>query len=287
MKYRTIGKSGIEVSEISFGAWTIALDWGGKKIDDDQGIRMLKRAFDLGINFYETADVYGNGKSEKLLAQAFKDMRGEVVYSTKRGYDMNNSIQLGQNELPQRHDTEYLQFALKRSLERLQTDFVDIYSLHNPKMDIIQNDELFGDLDDLVRIGTIKSHGIALGPGIGWRGEGLIAIAHRNNSCLQTVYNIIEQYPGRDLMKAASILHNDVGILVRVPDASGLLTGKVNSNTSFSNNDHRRFRSREFIMEAIQKIENLKPLASDKGWSITELAVKFILSQQEISVPIY
>lgn len=281
MKYRTLGKSGIKVSEIGFGAWTIGLDWWGK-IEDDQAIKMLKRAYDLGINFYETADMYGKGRSEKLLGMAFKDMRNEVVYSTKWGYDMYNTQQIGHSELPQKHDPEFLQFALKQSLDRLQTDFVDVYSLHNPKMSAIKNDALFAELDSLVEKGVIKSHGAALGPAIGWKEEGLMAIDNRNITCLQTVYNILEQDPGRDFIRAAA--QKNVGIMVRVPDASGLLTGKVTANTTFDKNDHRSFRKREFILEAMQKIDNMKPIASGKGWNITELAIKFILSQPEISV---
>jgi aryl-alcohol dehydrogenase-like predicted oxidoreductase len=282
MKYRTLGKCGIKISEIGFGAWTIGLDWWGKKIDDDEAIHMLKRAYDLGINFYETADMYGKGKSEKLLGQAFKDMRNDIVYSTKWGYDMYSAEQVGHSELPQKHDPEFLQFALKKSMERLQTDFIDVYSMHNPKMDAIQNDELFASLDDLVDNKTIRGHGVALGPAIGWRDEGLFSITNRNITCLQTVYNVLEQDPGRDLMKAAE--QHDVGIMVRVPDASGLLTGKVNADTKFDKNDHRSFRKQEFIREAMQKIEKMQPLARNKGWSITELAIKFILSQKPISV---
>jgi aryl-alcohol dehydrogenase-like predicted oxidoreductase len=282
MKYRKLGKSGIKVSEIGFGAWTIGLDWWGKKIDDDEAIRMLKRAYDLGINFYETADMYGKGKSEKLIAQAFKDMRDEVIYSTKWGYDMYNTEQVGHSELPQKHDTEFLQFALEQSLNRLQTDYIDIYSLHNPKMDAIRNDTLFAALDDLVKKGTIKSHGAALGPAIGWKDEGLEAIRSRDISCLQTVYNILEQDPGRDFVREAE--RHNVGIMVRVPDASGLLTGKVTAEAKFDKNDHRSFRKKEFIQEAMKKIENIKPIANSKGWNITELAIKFILSQKQISV---
>ena len=282
MKYRKLGKSGIKVSEIGFGAWTIGLDWWGKKIDDDEAIRMLKRAYDLGINFYETADMYGKGKSEKLIAQAFKDMRDEVIYSTKWGYDMYNAEQVGHSELPQKHDTEFLQFALEQSLNRLQTDYIDIYSLHNPKMDAIRNDTLFAALDDLVKKGTIKSHGAALGPAIGWKDEGLKAIRSRDISCLQTVYNILEQDPGRDFVREAE--RHNVGIMVRVPDASGLLTGKVTAEAKFDKNDHRSFRKKEFIQEAMKKIENIKPIANSKGWNITELAIKFILSQKQISV---
>jgi aryl-alcohol dehydrogenase-like predicted oxidoreductase len=282
MKYRKLGKSGIKVSEIGFGAWTIGLDWWGKKIDDDEAIRMLKRAYDLGINFYETADMYGKGKSEKLIAQAFKDMRDEVIYSTKWGYDMYNAEQVGHSELPQKHDTEFLQFALEQSLNRLQTDYIDIYSLHNPKMDAIRNDTLFAALDHLVKKGTIKSHGAALGPAIGWKDEGLEAIRSRDISCLQTVYNILEQDPGRDFVREAE--RHNVGIMVRVPDASGLLTGKVTAEAKFDKNDHRSFRKKEFIQEAMKKIDNIKPIANSKGWNITGLAIKFILSQKQISV---
>lgn len=284
MKYRKLGRSGIKVSEIGFGAWTIGLDWWGKKIDDDEAIRMLKRAYDLGINFYETADMYGNGKSEKIVSQAFKDMRDEVVYSTKWGYDMYDAIQIGHNELPQKHNPEFLKYALQQSLNRLQTDYIDVYSLHNPKMDAIKNDSLFISLDRLVQSTKIKSHGVALGPAIGWKDEGLLAIEKRNITCLQTVYNVLEQDPGRAFLNAVRKNNNDVGIMVRVPDASGVLTGKVNEKTAFDKNDHRSNRKKEWIIEAMQKVEKMKPIANARGWSISQLAIKFILSQKEISI---
>ena len=282
MKYRKLGKSGIEVSEIGFGAWVIGLDWWGKKIDDDEAIRMLKRAYDLGINFYETADMYGNGKSEKVIAQAFKDMRNEVVYSTKWGYDMYNAKQIGHNEISQKHNPQFLDYALQQSMERLQTDYIDVYSLHNPKMDAIENDSLFLSLDSLAQNGKIKSHGVALGPAIGWKDEGLLAIEKRNITCIQTVYNILEQDPGRAFLDAAR--KNDVGILVRVPDASGVLTGKVNEKTLFDKNDHRGNRKKEWILEAIQKIEKMIPVANAREWNISQLAIKFVLSQKQVSV---
>ena len=284
MKYRKLGRSGIKVSEIGFGAWTIGLDWWGKKIDDDEAIRMLKRAYDLGINFYETADMYGNGKSEKIVSQAFKDMRDEVVYSTKWGYDMYDAIQIGHNELPQKHNPEFLKYALQQSLNRLQTDYIDVYSLHNPKMDAIKNDSLFISLDKLVQSTKIKSHGVALGPAIGWKDEGLLAIEKRNITCLQTVYNLLEQDPGRAFLNAVRKNNDDVGIMVRVPDASGVLTGKVNEKTAFDKNDHRSNRKKEWIIEAMQKVEKMKPIANARGWSISQLAIKFILSHKEISI---
>jgi aryl-alcohol dehydrogenase-like predicted oxidoreductase len=283
MKYRKLGKSGINVSEIGFGTWTIGMDWWTKKIDDDQGVKMLKRAYDLGINFYETADVYGNGKSERLLAQAFKDMNSEeIIYSTKWGYDIYDADQVGHNELPQKHNPEYLQFALQQSMSRLQVDHIDVYSLHNPKMNTIQDDQLFLSLDNLIKIGKIRGHGVALGPAIGWEEEGLEAMEKRNITCLQTVYNILEQDPGRTFLNSAK--QNEVGLLVRVPDASGVLTGKVNEKTVFDKNDHRSTRKRDWILQAVQKAEKLKPLSQSNGWNITELAIKFILSQKEVSV---
>jgi aryl-alcohol dehydrogenase-like predicted oxidoreductase len=282
MKYRKLGKSGITVSEIGFGAWTIGMDWWNKKIDDDEAIVMLKKAYDKGINFYETADVYGKGKSERLLAQAFKDMHNnEIIYSTKWGYDIYNAEQVGHNELPQRHNPEFLQYALQQSMSRLQVDHIDVYSLHNPKMSAIQDDELFVSLDRLVKAGKIRSHGVALGPAIGWKEEGLTAMQKRNITCLQTVYNILEQDPGRTFLDLAK--QNEVGLLVRVPDASGVLTGKVNEKTIFDKNDHRSTRKRDWIFQAIQKVEKLKPMSDSNGWNITELAIKFILSQKEVS----
>ncbi len=282
MKYRKLGKSGITVSEIGFGAWTIGMDWWSKKISDDEAIAMLKKAYDKGINFYETADIYGKGKSERLLAQAFKDMHNdEIIYSTKWGYDIYNAEQVGHNELPQRHNPEFLQYALQQSMNRLNVDHVDVYSLHNPKMSAIQDDELFMSLDRLVKDGKIRSYGVALGPAIGWKEEGLAAMQKRNITCLQTVYNILEQDPGRTFLDVAK--QNEVGLLVRVPDASGVLTGKVNEKTIFDKNDHRSTRKRDWILQAIQKVEKLKPMSDSNGWNITELAIKFILSQKEVS----
>jgi aryl-alcohol dehydrogenase-like predicted oxidoreductase len=228
--------------------------------------------------------MYGKGKSEKIVSQAFKDMRDEVVYSTKWGYDMYDAIQIGHNELPQKHNPEFLKYALQQSLNRLQTDYIDVYSLHNPKMDAIKNDSLFISLDRLVQSTKIKSHGVALGPAIGWKDEGLLAIEKRNITCLQTVYNLLEQDPGRAFLNAVRKNNDDVGIMVRVPDASGVLTGKVNEKTAFDKNDHRSNRKKEWIIEAMQKVEKMKPIANARGWSISQLAIKFILSQKEISI---
>lgn len=283
MKYRRLGKSGIRVSEIGFGAWTIALDWwGGKKISDEDAIKMLRRAFDLGINFFETSDVYGKGRSERLIGEAFKGInRDELIYSTKWGYDIYGAEQVGHNELPQKHDPSFMNYALQESIKRLQTDFVDVYSLHNPKMIAIKDDMLFEALNKTRKEGKIRSYGVALGPAIGWKEEGVLSMEKRDVTCLQSVYNLLEQDPVREFFQIAEA--NDVGLMVRVPDASGVLTGKVNVDTVFDKNDHRSSRKKEWISEALQKIEYIKPIADAYGWTVTELAMKFILSQNRIA----
>ncbi|MCS6767206.1 MAG: aldo/keto reductase [Candidatus Nitrosocaldus sp.] len=282
MRYRRLGKSNIPVSEIGFGAWSIALDWWGKKMDDDYAVKMLKRAYDLGINFFDTADIYGKGRSERLIARAFKDMRDEVVISTKFGYDIYSSVeQIGHGELPQRFDAKYVRYALERSLERLESNYVDVYNLHNPKMYAVMHDPLFLALEQLRSEGRIRHYGVALGPAIGWRDEGVYAMEKRKITALQTVYNILEQEPARQFFPYARA--RDVGVLVRVPDASGVLTGKLTVNTNLDKNDHRSFRKRAWVEEASKRLEVLKPMADARGWSMQELAIKFILSEQSVS----
>jgi len=281
LKYNTLGKSGIKVSEIGFGAWTIALNWWGKEIDEDEAKRMLKKAYDVGINFFETGDMYGKGKSEKLIGEVFKDMRNEIVISTKYGYDFSNVEQIGHSELPQRFDSEFTENALKNSLERLQTDYIDVYGLHNPKLVHIRDDSIFEILDKFIDEGKIKTYQTALGPAIGWTQEGLDAMNRPNVSAIQTVYNILEQTPGNELLEKA--VKKDVGILVRVPDASGILTGKVNADTKIDEKDHRSVRKGEWIKASLQKVEQLRPIAERNGLDITELAIKFILSKKGIA----
>jgi len=281
LKYRTLGKSGIKVSEIGFGAWTLGLDWWGKKIEDDEAKRMLKKAHDVGINYFESGDIYGRGKSERLIGEVFSGMRNDVVISTKYGYDIYSNEQIGHKELPQKFTQEFTEFALQKSLERLQTDYVDVYGLHNPKIHTIRDNAVFDILDRKIKEGKIKSYQVALGPAIGWAQEGIEAMEKRNVTAVQTVYNILEQNPGNQLIESAE-KHN-VGILVRVPDASGILTGKVNADTKVNEKDHRSVRSGDWIKESLKKVDQLMPIAKRNGLNITELAIKFILSQYAVS----
>ncbi len=281
MKYKTLGKSEIKVSEIGFGAWTIGLDWWGKKIEEDEAKRMLKKAYDVGINFFETADMYGKGISEKMIGEVFKGMRKEVVISTKYGYDFSNVEQIGHTELPQSFEPEFTRKALNASLERLQTDYLDVYGMHNPKLNHIRNNVTFELYDKLIQEGKIKTTQVALGPAIGWTQEGSEAMDKKNVAAIQTVYNILEQTPGNELIVKAE--KQNVGILVRVPDASGILTGKVKAETVIPSNDHRKDRKQEWRQEALRKVEQLRPIAERNGLSIIEFAIKFILSKKSVA----
>ena len=280
MKYRRLGRSGIRVSEIGFGAWTIALDWWGRRIDEEEAVRMLRRAYDVGITLYETADMYGKGKSERLIGKALGGVRDDIVISTKYGYDYSGVEQVGHTELPQRFDPRFTQRALEMSLERLGTDRLDVYGLHNPKMRHIRDEESFGFLNGLIREGRVGALQVALGPAIGWLDEGLEAMSRDGVTAVQTVYNILEQTPGNALMERAA--ERDVSVLVRVPDASGILTGKITADTKIPKNDHRRDRKAEWRAEALKKVEQLRPIAERNGLSMSELAIKFILSQKVV-----
>ena len=278
MNYNKLGKTDIKISEVGFGAWAIALDWWGKKIEEDEAKRMLKKAYDVGINFFETGDLYGKGKSEKLIGEVFKDMRDEIVISTKYGYDFRGVDQIGHSELPQKFDEDFTRMSLRNSLERLQTDHLDMYGLHNPKLKDIRDDSIFNVLDSFVADETIKTYQVALGPAIGWTQEGLEAMDRPNVSAVQSVYNILEQTPGNELMRKAE--EKNVGILVRVPEASGILTGKVNADTKFGDNDHRSVRKLEWIKASLKKVEQLKPIAERYGLNITEFAMKFMMTKK-------
>ena len=278
MNYNRLGKTDIRVSEVGFGAWSIALNWWGKEIQEDEAKRMLKKAYDVGINFFETGDMYGKGKSERLIGEVFGDMRGEVVISTKYGYDFEGVEQVGHAELPQKFDETFTKKALRDSLERLQTDYLDMYGLHNPKLHHVRDDGIFDVLDGFVAEGKVRACQVALGPAIGWMQEGMEAMDRGSVSAVQTVYNILEQTPGNELMKRE--LERQVGVLVRVPEASGVLTGKVSADTKIDENDHRAVRKREWIVSALEKVEQLRPIAERNGLSITELAIKFVLSKK-------
>jgi len=281
MKYRRFLKSGVATSEIGFGLWTVSTGWWGNK-SEDEAVRLLQRAFDYGIIFYDTADTYGNGRGEMLLAKAFRNKRSQITISTKFGYDFYHFAgeRKGQQEIPQDFSPNYIRFACEESLKRLETDHIDFYQVHNSKMDAVLNDDLFSALEQLKTEGKILSYGAALGPAIGWREEGIKLMTERKIDGLHTIYNLLEQEPGRDFFPIAE--EHQVGILVRVPHSSGMLEGKYTAETKFDEKDHRSHRSKSWLIEGLQKIEQLKFLTEDKNRTLGQVALKFILAQPSV-----
>ncbi|MEO6197793.1 MAG: aldo/keto reductase, partial [Dehalococcoidia bacterium] len=253
MRYRTLPNTDLSVSTVGFGLWTVAMPWWG--IDDDAvGLHLMRRAYDLGITFFDTADTYGEGKGETLLADALGDRRDKIVIGTKFGYDFYNTPdQKGQRERPQDFRPEFIRFACEQSLQRLGTDYIDIYQMHNPRLPAVMDDDIFATLEDLKAEGKIRHYAAALGPANGWEAEGLALMRSRKIAALQVIYNMFEQEPGRVLIEASEPA--GVGVLVRVPHSSGLLEGKYTLETKFEKGDHRAHRPREWLIEGLQKLE--------------------------------
>ncbi|MGF1473749.1 MAG: aldo/keto reductase, partial [Rubrobacteraceae bacterium] len=240
MKYRDLGDTGIEVSEVGFGVWTVSTGWWGE-VDEQRSVRLLRQAQAAGINYFDTADTYGSGLGETILADAFGHMRDEVVISTKIGYDFyTHTKRRGQQARPQDWSEDFIRFALDKSLERLDTDYIDLLQLHNTKMDAVENDALFELLEGFKNEGKIRAYGAALGPKIGWLEEGVQVMRERDLTGVQMIYNLLEQDPGRGLIEAAR--ETGTSLVVRVPHSSGLLEGHYAEHTTIGENDHRRHR---------------------------------------------
>jgi aryl-alcohol dehydrogenase-like predicted oxidoreductase len=281
MKYRSLGDTGIEVSEVGFGVWTVSTGWWGE-VDDQRSVRLLRDAFEKGINYFDTADTYGSGLGETLLADAFGGMRDEVVVSTKIGYDFyNHTARRGQQERPQDWSEDFIRFALEGSLKRLGTDYIDFLQLHNTKMDAIENDRLFGLMEEFKRGGKIRSYGVALGPKIGWLEEGVKAMRERDLAGVQMIYNLLEQDPGRGLIETAK--ETNTSLVVRVPHSSGMLEGKYSEETTFAKNDHRRHRPKEWLLDGLKKVEQLGFLTESGDRTLGQAALKFALAAPEIA----
>jgi aryl-alcohol dehydrogenase-like predicted oxidoreductase len=281
MRYRNLGDTDIAVSEVGFGVWTVSTGWWGEVIDE-RSVRLMRQAHERGINYFDTADTYGSGKGETLLADAFGHMRDEVVISTKIGYDFyNHTARRGQQERPQDWSEEFIRFALERSLERLDTDYVDFLQLHNTKMDAVEDDELFALMEQFKEEGKIRAYGIALGPKIGWLEEGVKAMRERRIDGLQMIYNVLEQDPGRGLIETAR--ETDSSLIVRVPHSSGMLEGHYDENTTFAKNDHRRHRPKEWLTTGLKKVEQLGFLTESGERTLGQAALKFVLAAPEIA----
>ncbi len=273
MQYRELGRTGWKVSSISFGAWAIGGSWGS--VDDRDSMAALHHSIDLGVNFIDTADVYGDGRSERLVAQLRKE-RSETIYvATKAGRRLDPHLAGGYNR-------ENLTAFVERSLQNLNTDCLDLLQLHCPPTQVYYMPETFGALDDLVNAGKLRFYGVSVEK----VEEALKAIEYPNVQSVQIIFNIFRQRPTELFFHEA--LRRKVGILARVPLASGLLSGKLNAQSSFESNDHRAFNRHGEAFDrgetfsgvdyetGLQAVEELRALLP-AGWSLPQFALRWIL----------
>ena len=280
---RPIRDTGVEVSEIGFGVWTVAAGWWGQ-FTRDEAAALLREAYDHGITLFNTSNAYGeDGYGETLVREALSDVLDDVVIATTFGYDLDAERapgSSGQAERPHDWSKDNVMRSLERSLQRLGTDSIDLWQLHNPRMDAMQDDALWELLYDLRRQGVVKSIGPSIGPAIGWKEEGLYALEHRDIDFFHHIYNMLEQEPGRTFTEAATA--RDVAMLVRVPHSSGLLEDQYDLNTRFEASDHRSHRRMTWLVEGLQKIEALRFLLEDReGATMGQLALKWLLADPQ------
>jgi aryl-alcohol dehydrogenase-like predicted oxidoreductase len=273
MHYRTLGRTGRKVSEISFGAWAIGGAWGD--VSEKDALATLHNAIDSGVNFIDTADVYGDGRSERLIAQLKKNRKEEIVVATKAGRRLPRQTVEG-------YSRQNLTGWIEDSLRNLQTDSLDLLQLHCPPTDLYYRPDVFGILDDLVTAGKIRYYGVS----VERVEEALKAIEYPNVQTVQIIFNCFRQRPAEFFFSRAKQMQ--VGILARVPLASGLLTGKFRRDSTFVANDHRNFnRHGEAFdvgetfsgvdfntgLEAVEEIRRLLP----PGVSMSQFALRWIL----------
>ncbi|SMB94866.1 aldo/keto reductase [Deinococcus hopiensis] len=283
MEYRKLLGTDLTVSAVGFGVWTVGTTWWGVK-DEDMAVRLLRRAFELGITFFDNADTYASGRAEELQRRALGDVRDQLVIGTKFGYDIyNHPERPGQQERPHDWTPAYLRKALEGSLTRLGTDRIDYYQLHNPRLDAIQQDDLWAELEALKAEGLILAYGTALGPALNERQieEGFASIRTRC-APTQIIYNLLEQVLGEQILPVAE--QEGVGVMARVPHASGLLEGYMTLDTEFEPGDHRNWRMttnarrKAWMEDGLKKVEQLDAqFVQGRGRTIGQLALQFAL----------
>ncbi len=272
IKRRRLGNTGIEVTELGLGTWSLSGDYG--PVSPEESISLLRRAYELGINFFDTADIYGKGACESYIGEALSDVRKDIVLATKVGWDFYHG-KLKQNFAP-----DYIKFALEQSLNRLKTSYVDVYQLHNPPDEVLMDDDVLDTLESLKREGLIRVWGVS----VATHHDAKLAM-ERGASTLQLVYNIADRDHEIFTLKVAP--EAGVGVIVRTPLAFGFLTGKYKSATKFTEGDFRNglepSRKRRYIMIA----ERLKELSgrSDPAY-LSQLALRFVLSNPGVSTVI-
>ncbi|MGH9396474.1 MAG: aldo/keto reductase, partial [Terriglobia bacterium] len=273
MKYRELGRTGWKISEISFGAWAIGSMWGS--VDDHDSLAALHRAIDCGVNFIDTADVYGDGRSERLIGLLRAERREQIYVATKCGRRLSPHNADGYNK------ANFTKFA-DDSAHNLRTDCLDLLQLHCQPHEVYYRPEVFGALDDLVTAGKIRYYGVSVKSAE----EGLKAIEYPNVQAIQIIFNMFRHRPAELFFKEAR--RHQVGILSRVPLASGLLTGRMTRSTEFSQDDHRNFNRQGQMFDrgetfsgvdyqtGLDAVEALRKWVPE-GVTMTQFALRWIL----------
>jgi aryl-alcohol dehydrogenase-like predicted oxidoreductase len=279
VNYRSLGRTGWQVSDVSFGAWAIGSSWG--EVSDEDALAALHAAIDHGVNFIDTADVYGDGRSERLIAQVLKERSEQVYVATKAGRRLNPHIAAGYNR-------QNLTTFIERSLQNLGVEALDLVQLHCPPSEVYDMPEVFAVLDELVQAGKIKYYGVSVEK----VQEAIKAIDYPNVQSVQIIFNMLRQRPADTFFDLAQ--QRQVGIIARVPLASGLLTGKMSKQTTFPADDHRNFNRQgeafdvgetfagvdyETGLEAVEMLQRLVPL----GFTMPQFALRWILMFDAVS----
>ncbi len=282
MQTRELGRTGWKVSTISFGAWAIGGTWG--EVDDSQSLAALHRAVDLGVNFIDTADVYGDGRSERLAARLRKERRETIYVATKAGRRLSPHTADGYNRAN-------LTAFVERSLINLEVEAIDLLQLHCPPTEVFYRPEVFGVLDDLVAAGKLRHYGVSVEK----VEEALKAIEYPGVQTVQIIFNMFRQRPAELFFKEAA--RRRVGILARLPLSSGLLAGKITRETKFAADDHRAFnrngeafdRGETFsgipLERGLLAVEELRALLPP-GMSMAQLAMRWILMHDAVTCAI-
>ncbi|HEY5770398.1 MAG TPA: aldo/keto reductase [Terrimicrobium sp.] len=284
MRYRNFSGTDVQVSEVGFGLWTISTGWWGN-YSDEEAVALLREASDLGVTLFDAADTYGNGRSEELIAKAFRGKRDRIVIATKIGYDFVNhgEERRGQREIPQNFRPEAIRLATEAALKRLATDRIDLLQLHNIRMEQVDEDDLWETLEDLRAEGKVGQYGIALGPAIGWLAEGVRTIRKRNPAVVQHIYNLLEQHPGKAIHNSARDCGAKTMFLIRVPHSSGMLEGKYTADTVFPPNDHRNHRPRSWLLNGVKKVEQLRFLERAGERTLGQAAILWLLEDDRVA----
>jgi aryl-alcohol dehydrogenase-like predicted oxidoreductase len=282
MQYREFGRTGWKISAISFGAWAIGGTWG--QVKDEESLAALHRALDLGVNFFDTADVYGDGHSEQLLARLRKERSEPFYAATKAGRRLDPHVADGYNKAN-------LAAFVERSLKNLQVEALDLLQLHCPPTEVFYMPETFAALDDLVKAGKLQHYGVSVEK----VEEALKEIEYPNVKSVQIIFNIFRQRPLDLFLGEAQ--RRRVGILARVPLSSGMLTGKMSHSSTFTEDDHRQFNRKGESFDrgetfsgldydiGLQAVEELRPLVPP-GMSMSQMALRWILMSPAITAAI-